>query len=335
MKKESVTQKRIFQELEKLFRESRLAAEVSGTLKIELDAAYRRIRGETALGLDEAVILCSRYGMSLDYIVGNEYNNLVFSYNPIEFENLDSYRLYIRQFTETVLSLARRKNGEIFYTAEDVPLFHILRHRELMFFNIFVWFNAVLGATLKFERFVEEIDNKESLYQDFNLLSDSYFNIASCEIWTEDTVRHLLRSLEYYCNMGVFQERNTVSLLFSQLNGMLATVRNWTETGKKDGKKDFKLYISATNLANNYILLKNESQTVVGIRLYTVKSIVTRHPAFCMETEKWIENLMKKSTLLSGSSEMEREQFFQRTQREIDRRKEKCLEKFNGEDDSL
>ena len=40
--------------------------ELAEILSISRDSAYRRIRGETVLSLDEAKILCNRYDVSLD-----------------------------------------------------------------------------------------------------------------------------------------------------------------------------------------------------------------------------------------------------------------------------
>ncbi|MDR2232603.1 MAG: hypothetical protein LBE56_05695 [Tannerella sp.] len=326
MERKLTMQKRLFEEIRKRFATVKLATEVSELLGIEENAAYRRISGKTVLSLDEATKLCSRFNLSMDFLAENVHDNLTFRYNPIEILNLDSYRTYIRQFTDTVSSLTQHSDGEIYYTAEDVPLFHFLRHRELMFFKIFVWFDAVSGMKIPFERFVDEIERKESLFEDFDRLADCYADTSSCEIWTGDTITHIFRLLEYFCDMGAFEKQETVRLLFSQMNDMMEKIREWTETGRKDGKGNFQLYISATNLENNYILLKNSAHTAVGIRLYTVKSILTENPAFCRETEKWIENMMKKSTLLSGASERERSQFFQRMKTAMD----VCRERLTG-----
>ncbi|MDR2148499.1 MAG: hypothetical protein LBE91_18810 [Tannerella sp.] len=319
-------QKTIFEEItNKITVHQQLADVVSEILEIGIDAAYRRIRGKTELTLSEAIRLCSRFNISLDSISGNEHYNLFFRYNPIDMLNLNNYRIYIRQFTETVSSLTKSAKGEIYYTADDVPLFHFLRHREMMFFKIFVWYNAVSGTKTTFEQFVEEIEGKESLVDDFNRLENSYFKTSSHEIWTNNTIMHILILLEYYYEMGVFAEMETVRQLFRQLHEMMENLMQWTETGKKEEKGDFKLYISATYPENNYILLKNGENTSVAIRLYTVKSILTSNPSFCEETERWIKNLMDKSLLISGTSARERLTFFQNQKDKINDLQKKLI----------
>jgi plasmid maintenance system antidote protein VapI len=46
-----------------------LAEEVAATLAISTDSAYRRIRGEKPLLLEEVGKLCARFGLSLDSLL--------------------------------------------------------------------------------------------------------------------------------------------------------------------------------------------------------------------------------------------------------------------------
>ena len=50
------------------------AEELAELLNIGIDSAYRRIRGETALTFNEAVVVSRKYDISLDYLFkeGNE-----------------------------------------------------------------------------------------------------------------------------------------------------------------------------------------------------------------------------------------------------------------------
>ena len=313
-------QKTIFKEItKKLTPHQRLADVVSSVLKKSTDSSYRRIRGETELTLSEAFKLCSYFNISFDSIVKNQRSSVIFRYNTVDFSHLNSYHRYIQEFTETVSAVSNNaRGGEIYYTAEDVPLFHFLRFHELTFFKIYVWHNAVSSDKITFEQFMKGIRNKKQFFDDFNSLENSYCKTASREIWTDDTIYHILRLLDYYCDMGAFEEKETVGLLFRQLNEMTDRLKEWTESGKKEDKGDFKLYYSAVNPENNFVLLKNEENTAVAIRLYTVKSIVTSNPSFCEETEKWIGNIMINSTLLSETSARERRMFFQNMKAKID-----------------
>ncbi|MDR2234016.1 MAG: hypothetical protein LBE56_12965 [Tannerella sp.] len=303
----------LFEEIRKRLKASqRLSDIVEELLDVKTTGAYLRINGNQELTLSEFMKLCSEYGISVDELMGNKSNRLTFRYHPADLSNLDNYRNYIREITEMISALSGHDNGEIWYSAEDIPLFHFLRFHELAFFKVYIWYNAVSGSKMTFERFVAEIEGKESLYANFNNLGNSYLSIPSSEIWTENTIDHVLRSLQYADGMGAFEKKESLELLFSQLLQIIENAENWAETGKKDNRGDFKLYYSAVNPENNFMLLKNSVGTAVAIRLYAVKNIFTSNPAFCEETGKWIESIMSKSLLLSGSSAKDRIGFFRK-----------------------
>ena len=52
--------------------------ELAELLNISRDSAYRRIREETILSLDEAKILCDRYSVSIDSLMARDSGNVSF-----------------------------------------------------------------------------------------------------------------------------------------------------------------------------------------------------------------------------------------------------------------
>ena len=64
---------------EKLPVEASLADVVAEMLHVSNDSAYRRIRGETPLILEEAQILCEAFSLSLDQTLNNKENTVSFT----------------------------------------------------------------------------------------------------------------------------------------------------------------------------------------------------------------------------------------------------------------
>jgi hypothetical protein len=309
----------------KLPRNQILANVISEILDIRPDSSYRRIRGEKELTISELAILCKHYDISVDSILGKQNNNVIFTYNPLELSNLENYRRYIKQFTERVSLLSNSETKEIYYTAGDIPIFHFLRFHELAFFKVYVWYKAISDDSIKFERFMEQINDREDLFNDYDRLEDSYFKIPSYEIWTNSTIDPMLRLLEYNYDIGAFDSKQTLILLFGQLNEIIEQVIEWSESGKKNGMSDFKLYCSAIDLENSFMILKNNEKISTTIKLFTINSITTSDPSFCEETEKWIKNTVSKASLLSEISERERIAFFKTLQTKINDLREKLL----------
>src|SRR5687767_7438921 len=79
---------------EKLFRriramlppEANIADVISESLHLSTDSAYRRIRGETPLLMEEAALLCVHHNLSLDELMGNQ-DTVVFQNKRLDTKN--------------------------------------------------------------------------------------------------------------------------------------------------------------------------------------------------------------------------------------------------------
>src|SRR6185436_12963576 len=67
--------------------------EIAKVLDISSDSAYRRMRGEKAISIDELYALCSHYRLSLDQLVNVPTDNIIFqgSYFDRTTFNFDQY----------------------------------------------------------------------------------------------------------------------------------------------------------------------------------------------------------------------------------------------------
>src|SRR6185295_2553061 len=72
-------QQQFFQQLKKrLAPHLSLAEEVADLLNISTDSAYRRIRGEKSISLDELQKLCMHFQVSLDQLMNINSNSIIF-----------------------------------------------------------------------------------------------------------------------------------------------------------------------------------------------------------------------------------------------------------------
>ena len=53
-----------------------LAEEMADLLKVSTDSAYRRIRGETELTIEEVYKISKKYALSIDDVFSNPFSNL-------------------------------------------------------------------------------------------------------------------------------------------------------------------------------------------------------------------------------------------------------------------
>src|SRR6476661_10316807 len=100
-----------------------LVEEVAAALAVSTDSAYRRIRGEKPLSLEEVATLCTKYALSLDSLLHLQSDGFLFRgefFMPEGFQYKDYIANYERNM-KTVSSFQRRK---IFFLCKDIPPHH-------------------------------------------------------------------------------------------------------------------------------------------------------------------------------------------------------------------
>jgi hypothetical protein len=78
----------------------------------------------------------------------------------------------------------------------------------------------------------------------------------------------------------------------------------------ESGRENFKLYKSEVMIGNNSILANIGSTKIAYVSNNTFNMMSTTSADFVHENELWLNNLLRKSTLISGVAEKQRNQFF-------------------------
>src|SRR5690349_18927394 len=81
------------------------ADEIAEILKISRDSAYRRIRGETVLSLDEAKVLCNQYGVSLDVLLGTASEIVPFRHQVVN-NTPEAFERWLRSLFDNLQTIA-------------------------------------------------------------------------------------------------------------------------------------------------------------------------------------------------------------------------------------
>jgi len=296
-----------------------LVDEVSELLNVGTDATYRRIRGEKPISLEEAMKLCRHYQISIDSLadIVPDNDHIRCRYTPLNLENLESYLTFIKSIANNIENTKYFPESEIILSAVDVPLLNILSYSELIFLKLFSWSKTVYAYSSPYEEFVNQFNNSEiKKYHD--KIVQNYLLIPSSEIWTTHTVDPILKLIDYHSELGHFSDGKLPLLFCEQLLDLLNKVQTWAENGKKGAKNiRFSFYVSETDIGSTFILLKNAERSNCLIRLYTINGLNISDERFCMETESWLRNSAKRSTLLSEASEKDRFKFFEAQRQKI------------------
>ncbi len=302
-----------------------LVHELADLLEVSTDSAYRRIRSETPLTFDEIIKICRHYKVSFDPYSYGAQGSVTFNYN-VEIKGEKALIDYLNKMLQGMELLEMVENKQVIYAAEDIPIFHHIKYPEIGSFKYFYWLKSVMNVD-----FFEDKKYHPDLISDelTNLgkeILDKYASIPSIEIWTEGSMNSIIKQIKYYWDSGFFNEKADVELICGKLKEEIEDIKNQAKHSSKFADKkqiiehqdNYKLYVSDIEIGNNYIFVNVGDIKTVYLRHHTFNSMFTTNPAFCDQTENWLNGLMQKSNLISGVSEKQRNQFFNVLLRKID-----------------
>ena len=323
----NIPQKLFFDKLKTLIpQQETLVYILSDLLNLSIDAIYRRLRGQKELSFSEITLICQKFSISFDTFIGEESNLVMFGYTSLENDFNRNYKNYLNHLKNNLQSLTLRKNSKIIFAAMDIPMVRLVSYPELTAFKVHTWrkkneFSDYGNLPFNVKNILD--DEIINLYSE---ISEYYKRISSIEIWTANTIESTLKLIEYFNDIGDFKDKEILAKLFSQLEDMMKELKEIAIKGKSSNflyKESFDLYLSDISLENNYIYTESDKFKAVYIKLYTINSISTQNNKFCNETKLWLDNLINKSTAISGSSQKQCYKFFNQIDKNINSTKER------------
>ncbi len=300
--------------------------ELAEALNISRDSAYRRIRGETILSLDEAKTLYNRFGVSIDVLFSNSSEMVTFHRRVVSYEDYNIEK-WIGSILKNLDHLRGFEKNELIFSAKDIPVFHYFRLPELSAFKLFFWMKTLLGyPAYEQAKFSNDIVPKE-LIALANRMWNKYSTISSTEIWNEEVLYDTLRQIEFYHECGMFSNSEEAILLCDQLSKLLGEVEAEAATGKKSEGGTFNLYNNEILIADNTVFARMGDKRCVYVNQNALNLLLTFQEPFCEKTEMYLQNLIKKSTCISVTGQRERARFFKNMNGRIQGFKEKFTKK--------
>ncbi len=311
---------------EKLPSHTSLVYELSELLNVSTDSAYRRLRGQTKLSLEEAVLLARKFGLSLDAMFHHTKNSFPFIYRGLNY-NVPSLESYYRQILTEFDRIDVMENTRILYATKDVPMFHIFAFPEIAAFRLFFWKKTIYD--------IEEYKNKDFTLEELDSpilnigkqMIHKYIKFPSLEIWSDEVISSTINPILYYYESGVIEKRSLALHLLDRIDEFLDHIKRQAELGGKFlpehngpiNPGNFEMYYNEVTLTNNTIILESGKKKYAYLIQNAVDYLLTDNNTFCERTKDWIENLTRKSVKISTQAEKFRRKYFAETHRYVDR----------------
>jgi len=295
-----------------------LADELIEMLGVSADSAYRRIRGEKPLTLFEMKLICEKFGLSLDKVLQLKSDSVVFQAPAINRQNL-VFPEYLKEVLEQLRYFNSFKEKKILYLCKDLPIWQFYLYPELAAFKTFFWSKTLLNQD---EFSHKQFSLAEISFQECFVLgqqiNNEYNQIPSVELWNRESIHSTLSQIEYYRDAGIFKTRNDLETVINSFAQTLDHLELQAEKGVKfmPGSTDvsyrssMQLYINEVVIGSNTILAEMVSSKMAFITYNVFSYLITKDTRFNDSAFNAFNNLVSRSTLISGTGEKDRQKFF-------------------------
>lgn len=301
-----------------------LVDEVAELLSISNDSAYRRIRGEKPIGLDEIQLLCNKFKISLDQLLQIQTNTVIFSGNKVDNVFFD-FNQYLKDIANNLSLFKTLGHPQLYFYNKDIPIFHFMQFPELSAFKFFFWKRTLIGyPELSKQQFQGEEPDKETL-ETAQKIINLYNDVPSTEIWNEESVHTTIRQIEFYRQSNIFANKHILLKVYLQLEELLNHLELEAEAGKKflynqsaqPNAAPYDLYINECLLGDNTIYINSDNIQITFLNHNGLNFMGTQDKIFCDYTFKSLQNMIRKSTHISVVGEKERSMFFNAMRQKI------------------
>lgn len=283
-----------------------LIDEIAKVLDISYDAAHRRISLKSKFSIEETIILCKYYKISMDALFNGTDQLVVEKTKKIS--TLSDFRDYFKK-TNQIIEKFKPEETTIYYAAKDIPMNYAVSGTLFSKFKFFIWHNLLNKEEIaRFEDFIFE----ESVIENNDNLKMFFEKSNRIEIWNDTTINSTLQQLIYFFEAGLINYQNALYIL----EDVTAIIKNIEKKCESSSEK-FQLYFNELLILNNSALFSSSDISAFFLPYNVLGYYVTSDKKVCEEQLDYMKNQLKNSKSLNLSGKKDRKIFFNRMHQKI------------------
>lgn len=287
-------------------------------IPIGKEAAYRRLRGKIPFTLDEAVAICKALNISLDLLIGTKQEdtyafhlNAIFAKDPIPeyirmlYSILDGVKYILGKEEDSCSYRAYRSlPSEFLYKYESLSKVYIY----VLFYQLYI-FATPEGVSA--ERIPEDVFTTQKE------LSEIMQEIDSVLIVDKGMFIEYIEIVKYFKELGILSEQDGIQIK-QDLHSMLTDMERCAVTGITPRGKKMDIYVSGISFDCTYTYIECGDYSACSVGTYCLDHLTCQTPIITQNHKLWIKSLIRFSTLISVSGELQRSEFFNKQRKYID-----------------
>lgn len=298
--------------------------EIAEVLNISNDSAYRRIRGEKPISLDETTQLCIHFKISLDGLLLPSSDSFIF--NGRITNNTDyTFENWLHSIIQVLQMIKSHHPNHMLYLAKEIPFFYYFLIPEVAAFKSFFFMKSILFYDdWKHAKFSVK-DDYSKYHETWRTISNTFATIPGTEIWSIENISSTIHQIEFYRQTGALKSDEDAILLFEKLNELINHLERQAEHGVKlhyeqkpgSGTATYKMFVNELIMGDNMQLVQLGNKQLTYINHSVINFIMTADEAFNNYMKKTIDVIMQKSTPISEVNERERLIFFNKLRAKV------------------
>jgi len=292
---------------------------ISSILNIGYDAAYRRVTNKTTLSLNEAVILARHFNLSLNQLFETGEKQSILVTKSKKINNRAELEKYFTGTFNKLNTLLKENQANMYYSANDLPIFYFLNNKILSKFKSYVWLNIFDSKFSGSKKPYKEFDQTKGLSQACTNLGLIYNQFNTTEIWNSNILDKTFMQIFHYKQIGLLRLSEALSIC-SELEIILNKIESNAHAGyrkEKNGQTKFTLYNNEIISLGNQVLIKTKNSKMALTPYSLLSYYAITNPETCNEIEIFFEKQLEISNLLSSSEKKGRSLFFNKLQKKI------------------
>lgn len=297
---------------------------VADVLNISTDSAYRRIRGEKPVSLEEVQKLSAQFKISIDQILHLQNGSYLFTGNLTNSTDF-TFTHYLQDLLKQFQFMNTFSHRHLYALVKDITPMHHFQLPELAAFRTFFWMRSILQYDdLKRKKFSVKDLHPEHV-ELCQKIVDAFCKVPTTEIWNIESVNSTLRQIKFYRDAQSFESKEDVKIMYQKVEELINHLEKQAELGLKfrigeKPKEDAAPYVMLNNeliLGDNTFFCELDAIRVTYINHSVLNFMATRDEKFNQHTYAALQNLIRKSAQMSSVGEKERLRFFNRIREKL------------------
>lgn len=286
-------------------------------LMIEKEAVYRRLRGDVPFTIFEIAAIANKLDISLDHIIGCSLKkSRPFQMKMVNFlhPREEDYRM-LEHFLDGLRYLRDDPNSEVGDALNILPQSIVLGYRNIYRFYLFKWmYQCGDPVPVKYS----EITPPDRLLMiNHEIVMEVRQAANAYHIIDNMTFRYLVNDIKYFASIYLITDEE-IELLKRELHKFLDDMEVLAARGCWEEGKNVHFFVSSINFETSYSYVETRNSHVTMLKSFTLNDATSCDEEIFQRMKKWLQSLIRTSTLISKSGEKDRIMFFEQQRKIVD-----------------